>query len=39
LELGAVHTLIIFENLDMSRIVLKNQAGGKFSVVYQILTY
>ncbi|KAI8052501.1 peptide chain release factor eRF1/aRF1 [Syncephalis plumigaleata] len=27
LDLGAVHTLIIFENLDMSRIVLKNQAG------------
>ncbi|RKP27737.1 eukaryotic peptide chain release factor subunit 1 [Syncephalis pseudoplumigaleata] len=27
LDLGAVHTLIIFENLDMNRIVVKNQAG------------
>ncbi|KAI9593745.1 peptide chain release factor eRF1/aRF1 [Syncephalis fuscata] len=27
LDLGAVHTLIIFENLDMTRIVVKNQTG------------
>jgi peptide chain release factor subunit 1 len=29
LELGAVETLIVWENLDMSRIVLKNSAGGE----------
>lgn len=28
LEMGAVETLIVWENLDMTRYVLKNAAGG-----------
>lgn len=29
LELGAVETLIVWENLDTTRYVLRNAAGGK----------
>ena len=29
LELGAVDTLIVWENLDITRYVLYNAAGGK----------
>ena len=29
LELGAVETLIVWENLDITRFVLRNAAGGK----------
>lgn len=29
LELGAVETLIVSENLDITRYVLRNAAGGK----------
>jgi peptide chain release factor subunit 1 len=28
LELGAVETLIVWENLDITRFVLRNAAGG-----------
>ena len=28
LELGAVETLIVWENLDITRYVLRNAAGG-----------
>jgi peptide chain release factor subunit 1 len=31
LELGAVETLIVWENLDVTRYVLRNAAGGMFS--------
>ncbi len=31
LELGAVETLIVWENLDITRYVLRNAAGGKIS--------
>lgn len=30
LELGAVETLIVWENLDITRYVLRNAAGGGF---------
>lgn len=30
LELGAVETLIVWENLDITRYVLRNAAGGTF---------
>lgn len=29
LDLGAVETLIVWENLDVTRHVLRNAAGGK----------
>lgn len=29
LELGAVETLVVWENLDITRYVLRNAAGGK----------
>jgi peptide chain release factor subunit 1 len=41
LELGAVETLIIWENLDLTRHVLRNAAGGKclrFRLLIQCLT-
>ena len=31
LELGAVETLIVWENLDITRYVLRNAAGGMWS--------
>ena len=31
LELGAAETLIVWENLDITRLVLRNAAGGKCS--------
>lgn len=33
LELGAVETLIVWENLDITRYVLRNAAGGKIPVL------
>jgi peptide chain release factor subunit 1 len=30
LELGAIETLIVWENLDITRHVLRNAAGGMF---------
>ena len=32
LELGAVETLIVWENLDITRYVLRNAAGGKYHI-------
>ena len=32
LELGAVETLIVWENLDITRYVLRNAAGGMWSL-------
>lgn len=32
LELGAVETLIVWENLDVTRYVLRNAAGGRMSL-------
>ena len=29
LDLGAVETLIVWENLDVTRYILRNAAGGK----------
>ena len=29
LELGSVETLIVWENLDITRYILRNAAGGK----------
>ena len=29
LELGAVETLIVWENMDITRYILRNAAGGK----------
>lgn len=29
LELGAVETLVVWENLDVTRYILRNAAGGK----------
>lgn len=31
LELGAVETLVVWENLDITRYTLRNAAGGQFS--------
>ena len=31
LEMGAVETLIVWENLDMTRYTLRNAAGGNSS--------
>jgi peptide chain release factor subunit 1 len=33
LELGAVETLIVWENLDIQRHILRNAAGGKLSLL------
>jgi peptide chain release factor subunit 1 len=33
LELGAVETLIVWENLDVTRYILRNAAGGSLSAV------
>ena len=33
LELGAVETLIVWENLDITRYVLRNAAGGKLKII------
>jgi peptide chain release factor subunit 1 len=33
LDLGAVETLIVWENLDITRYVFRNAAGGKTLVV------
>ena len=36
LELGAIETLIVWENLDITRYVLRNAAGGKLMFVLNI---
>lgn len=32
LELGSIETLIVWENLDITRYILRNAAGGKYSI-------
>lgn len=32
LELGAIETLIVWENMDITRYILRNAAGGKVLV-------
>ena len=36
LEMGAVETLIVWENLDMTRYTLRNAAGGNPSLLLMI---
>ena len=36
LELGAVDTLIVWENLDVTRFTLKNPSSGEISVIHLI---
>ena len=39
LELGAVETLIVWENLDITRYALRNAAGGTSSTcIFSLLT-
>ncbi len=37
LELGAVETLIVWENLDITRFVLRNTVGGMSPVTYILI--
>jgi peptide chain release factor subunit 1 len=37
LELGAVETLIVWENLDVTRYILRNPAGGVSSTSVDVL--
>jgi peptide chain release factor subunit 1 len=39
LDLGAVETLIVWENLDMTRYTLRNAAGGAFLRSQPILCF
>ena len=39
LELGAVETLIVWENLDITRFVLRNAAGGRDSDHFRSLSW
>jgi peptide chain release factor subunit 1 len=42
LELGAVETLIVWENLDITRFILRNAAGGmsfRVSHLYDLLIH
>lgn len=39
LELGAVETLIVWENLDITRYVLRNAAGGMSTLLCCALLY
>lgn len=36
LELGAVETLIVWENLDITRYTLRNAAGGTLSIIVDL---
>lgn len=39
LEMGAVETLIVWENLDITRYILRNAAGGRFTTHKIFLEY
>jgi peptide chain release factor subunit 1 len=39
LELGAVETLIVWENLDITRYVLRNAAGGDYTLPLWLIRY
>ncbi len=38
LELGAVETLIVWENLDITRFILRNAASGRSPVHFSVYT-
>jgi len=39
LELGAVETLIVWENLDINRFVLRNAAGGRYLDYFRSMSF